>query len=82
MEIRRANKFDDYGCYFTGNLAIVDHIERADEIASKQPLYGFGRGSCLDSLGEAKTLINKEGLTIKRVLLGIPVLVVEVEEHE
>lgn len=62
-----------------GNLAVVEHFDRAKEIAESQPLQGSGRGNCFDSLDEARTLVKNTGLKVKQELLAIPVLVVEVE---
>ena len=78
MKIQYTNIFEEYGCKFEGNLAVIDYSERADEIRSPQPLGGFGRGAILDAADEAKRLLNEKHPNFQ-VLLGVPVLVAKIE---
>ena len=80
MEIQYIDKFDQYGCNWTGNLAVVDYSARADEIRAPQPLAGFGRGASIDALRDAEALMKSEHPEGFEVLLGIPKLVVRLKE--
>jgi hypothetical protein len=80
VEIKRCREYETNGCKFKGNLAIVEYWEESSTHSRSLPLEGFGRMSCFDFRDRAEKLILDSGLKIKEKLLGIPVLVVEIEE--
>ena len=74
MVIARMTVFDDYGCYFAGDLVVVDYSAYAESL----PRHGeFGSMTYLDGLDKAKELVSAtfDGF---EVLLGIPILVVRI----
>lgn len=79
LKITYANEFNDYGCHFSGNLAIVDYREIWEDISSRQFLNGFGQGSVFTALEKARAALKEAGVKVKRDCLSIPVLVVEIE---
>lgn len=79
MEVQYVDSFNEYGCYWQGNLAVIDYWAEAERIRSTQLLEGFGQGACLTALDIAKQTMESthpEGFT---VLLGIPKLVVRLK---
>jgi hypothetical protein len=78
MRIQYCNSFDSGSAgIHTGKLAVIEYWDDADEIRKKQHLEGFGRMNFMNSLEKARSLMKTEGVDIKKELLSIPILIVE-----
>ena len=76
MEAKRIDEFHKHGCNFYGKLVVVDYSEDM----KNDPQSGkFGANLFLDYYVKAKALIKERQYKVVKELLGIPVLVVEVE---
>ena len=76
MKAERFDEFHRFGCHFYGNLVVVDY---QDDMKADKQWGTFAAGLSLDYYAKAKKLIEERQYKVVRELLGMPILVVEIE---
>ena len=75
MKIQLTKKYKKHGCFFQGNLAVINF----DRELANHPRNGqFGAMTVFDALDEAKSMMSGQ-YSDYEILLGIPELVVRLK---